>query len=81
VAISLEQVLRYNADQHNYSHTVFALLLTFHIKRVVDAIQRAVVAPQVEISKSVLRGGRSFGIARHWHPGLKKYMIPPAGPR
>src|SRR4029077_357939 len=28
-----------------------ALLPTFHIKRVVDAIQRAVVAPQVEIIK------------------------------
>src|SRR5262249_10004628 len=27
-------------------------------------------------SKSVLRGGRSFGIARHWHPVLKIYMIP-----
>src|SRR5437016_4320081 len=24
----------------------------------------------------VLRGGRSFGIARHWHPVLKIYMIP-----
>jgi hypothetical protein len=56
-----------------YSHTVFALLLTFHIKRVVDAIQRAVVAPQVDISKSVLCGGRSFGIARH----CSKNMIPP----
>src|SRR5262245_65881821 len=41
-----------------------------------DAIQRAVVAPQVEIVESVLRGGRSFGIARHWHPVLKIYMIP-----
>jgi hypothetical protein len=24
----------------------------------------------------VLRGGRSFGIARHWHPVVKIYMIP-----
>jgi hypothetical protein len=24
----------------------------------------------------VLRGGRSFGIARHWHPVLRTYMIP-----
>src|SRR3982075_1936148 len=24
----------------------------------------------------VLRGGRSFGIARHWHPVLKIYIIP-----
>ena len=24
----------------------------------------------------MLRGGRSFGIARHWHPVLKTYMIP-----
>src|SRR5439155_17971895 len=23
-----------------------------------------------------MRGGRSFGIARHWHPVLKIYMIP-----
>src|SRR5260370_29304472 len=51
----------------------FALLPTRHIKRVMDAIQRAVVAPQVEIV--VLRGGISFGIARHWHPVLKIYMI------
>jgi hypothetical protein len=43
---------------------------------VVDAIQRAVVAPQVEISKSVLRGGRSFGIARHWHHGAQKIHEP-----
>src|SRR5678815_29144 len=27
-------------------------------------------------SCTVLRGGRSFGIARHWHPVLKTYMIP-----
>ena len=24
----------------------------------------------------MLRGGRSFGIARHWHPVLKIYIIP-----
>ena len=24
----------------------------------------------------MLRGGKSFGIARHWHPVLKTYMIP-----
>jgi len=29
-----------------------------------DAIERAVVAPQIKIVESVLRGGRSFGIAR-----------------
>src|SRR3981189_3386300 len=27
-------------------------------------------------SCTVLRGGRSFGIARHWHPVLKIYIIP-----
>src|SRR5258707_1921031 len=41
-----------------------------------NAIERPVVAPQVEIACTVLRGGRSFGIARHWHPVLKTYMIP-----
>src|SRR5712672_3438169 len=34
------------------------------------------LAPQVEIVVTVLRGGRSFGIARHWHPVLKIYIIP-----
>ena len=35
------------------------------IKRVVDALQRAVPVPQVEIIVQRQRGGRSFAIARH----------------
>src|SRR6185436_5041102 len=42
-----------------------------------NAFERAVVAPQVEIVvHRAAGGGRSFGIARHWHPVLKTYMIP-----
>ena len=42
------------------------LLATLHVKCVVDILQRAVIGPQIEISvRSVLFGGRSFGIARH----------------
>src|SRR5262245_35005725 len=37
----------------------FALLPTRHIKRVMDAIQRAVVAPQVEIVEKCAAGRKS----------------------
>ena len=37
----------------------------FHLEFVMNALQRAVPTPQIEIVERVLRGGRSFGIARH----------------
>src|SRR5260370_22861669 len=50
-------------------------LTTLYIERVMDAIERAVPRPQVKIVV-VLRGGRSFGIARHWQPVLSTYIRP-----
>src|SRR3982750_1943211 len=47
-----------------------------HIERVVNAPERAVVVPSVEVVGRVLRGGRSLGIAAHWQPVLRIYMRP-----
>jgi hypothetical protein len=43
----------------------------FNIKRVVDAIERAIVGPAAEIIvHRAARGGKSFGSAAHWQPVL-----------
>src|SRR5882757_206676 len=48
----------------------FASLTALHIKRVMNAIERPVVAPQVEIV--VHRA--AWWQARHWHPVRKIYI-------
>jgi hypothetical protein len=42
----------------------------------VGAVRCVVMVSQVKLFCTVLRGGRSFGIARHWKPVLKMYINP-----
>jgi hypothetical protein len=42
----------------------------------VQPVERAIVLPSAEAVFTVLRGGRSFGIARHWQPVLSTYIRP-----
>ena len=41
-----------------------------------DPIQRAVAKPPRKIVMQVLRGGKSFGMYRHWQPVLRMYITP-----
>ena len=43
----------------------FILFAALHKEHIMDASERAVIAPQIEIVERVERGGESFGIARH----------------
>src|SRR2546429_2381321 len=54
----------------------FALLSTLHIKRVMDAIQRAVVAPQVEIVEQCAAWWQVFRDRTPLASLLKIYIIP-----
>jgi hypothetical protein len=45
---------------------VINLLATFHVERMVDMIERPVIAPSIEIATDLLFGGKSLGIAFHW---------------
>jgi hypothetical protein len=44
------------------------LIAAFNEKGVVDAIQRAIPIPKVDIATHLLRGGTSLGRARHLQP-------------
>ena len=46
-------------------------------RRLMDAVERAVPAPQIEIIVHLVeRGGKSWHIARHWEMVLKTYIKP-----
>ena len=46
------------------------------VERMMNAIERAVPAPQAEVIVHGASGGRSLGNARHWQPVLSTYITP-----